>query len=187
MIIDSIRGEYLRYKALAEGAMAQLTDDQLVARDATSDNSIAIICWHISGNLKSRFTDFLTADGEKTWRDRDQEFAPRDVTREALFEKWEDGWRALLDSIATLTDEQLSTTVTIRNQSFLVHDALHRSLAHTVYHVGQIVFVAKAMRGEGWRSLSIPPGKSAEFNARGGAAQSPEAHAEMLRQRGLQR
>ena len=185
MIIDSIRGEYLRYKALAEAAMAQLSEAELIARGADADNSIATICWHVSGNLKSRFTDFLASDGEKPWRDRDQEFVRRDVTRQALLEKWEDGWRALLDALGTLADEQLMATVTIRNQPFLVHDALHRSLAHTVYHVGQIVFAAKAMKGEAWQSLSIPPGKSAEFNARGGGSQSPEAHAEMLRQRGL--
>jgi hypothetical protein len=147
MIIDSIRGEYLRYKTLGEAAMAQLTDAQLLARDADSDNSIAIVCWHISGNLKSRFTDFLASDGEKPWRDRDEEFAPRDVTREALLSKWRDGWQALLDALGALKDDQLFTTVTIRRQPLLVHDALHRSLAHTAYHVGQIVFAAKAMRG----------------------------------------
>jgi hypothetical protein len=187
MIIDSIRGEYRRYKALAEAAMAQLSDRQLVARDSASDNSIAIICWHVSGNLESRFSDFLTADGEKPWRDRDEEFAPRDVTREALLEKWDKGWAVLLSSLDALTDEQLFAPVTIRHHRFFVHDALHRSLAHTVYHVGQIVFLAKAMTGDAWRSLSIPPGQSAEFNATGGGSQSPEAHADMLRQRGLER
>lgn len=183
-IIDSIRGEYQRYRALGEAAMAQLDDAQLVARDAGSDNSIAIIVWHIAGNLKSRFTDFLTSDGEKPWRDRDQEFAPRDVSKAALAEKWNDGWDALATALGTVDDDQLFATITIRNQPMLVHDALHRSLAHAAYHVGQIVYLAKAMKGDAWTSLSIPPGKSAAYNLKAGS-EKPDAQAEMLRQRGL--
>jgi uncharacterized damage-inducible protein DinB len=164
MFIDSIRSEYLRYKALAEGAIAQIDESQLSADGPAGSNSIATICWHVSGNLRSRFTEFLTTDGEKTWRMRDEEFEPRRVSRAELLEKWEQGWTVLLASLAELTDAHLDRTVTIRSQELSVHDALHRSLAHTSYHVGQIVYIAKAFRGDGWTSLSIPPGQSASFN-----------------------
>jgi hypothetical protein len=159
-IIESIRDEFARYKALAEGAIAQLDDAQLSAQGPPGANSIAVICWHVSGNLRSRFTDFLTADGEKPWRQRDEEFEARTVTRDELLRKWEDGWAVLMDALAGLGDGQLHSTVTIRQQPLSVHAALHRSLAHTAYHAGQIVYVAKALRGSGWKFLSIPPGQS---------------------------
>lgn len=123
-----------------------------------------MLCWHISGNLKSRFTDFLTTDGEKPWRDREEEFSARTVGRPELLAKWNDGWQTLLDTLAGLTDDDLKKTITIRQQPMLVHEALHRSLAHTVYHVGQIVFIAKEFRGGAWHYLSIPPGQSAAYN-----------------------
>jgi uncharacterized damage-inducible protein DinB len=163
-IIESIRAEYLRYKALAEAAVGQLSDEDLSASGPSGGNSIAVICWHISGNLRSRFTEFLTTDGEKPWRDRDEEFQARAVTRSELLSKWNQGWDVLLATLAALADEQLQLTVTIRGQPMLVHEALHRSLAHTSYHVGQIVYVAKSRRGKDWTSLSIPPGKSAAYN-----------------------
>jgi uncharacterized damage-inducible protein DinB len=162
--IDSIRAEYLRYKGLAEAAIDQLSDDELSAHDPNGGNSIAVICWHISGNLRSRFTEFLTSDGEKPWRKREEEFRARTVTRAALLAKWNEGWDALLGTLATLTDEQLQLTVTIRGQPLRVHEALHRSLAHLSYHVGQIVYVAKATRGKDWKYLSILPGKSDTVN-----------------------
>jgi uncharacterized damage-inducible protein DinB len=163
-IIDSIRAEYLRYKALAEAAIGQLNDDDLSAQDPNGGNSIAVICWHVSGNLRSRFTEFLTSDGEKPWRNREEEFQGRAVTRAELLSKWNQGWDVLLETLAALTDEQLKLTVTIRGQPLLVHEALHRSLAHTSYHVGQIVYVAKSFRGKDWTFLSIPPGKSDDYN-----------------------
>jgi uncharacterized damage-inducible protein DinB len=162
--VDSIRAEYLRYKGLAEAAIDQLSDDELSAHDPDGGNSIAVICWHLSGNLRSRFTEFLTSDGEKPWRKREEEFRARTVTRAALLAKWNEGWDALLGTLATLTDEQLELTVTIRGQPLLVHEALHRSLAHLSYHVGQIVYIAKATRGKDWKYLSIPPGKSDAVN-----------------------
>ena len=162
-IIESIRAEYLRYKGLAEGAIDQLGNDDLSAPGPNGGNSIATICWHVSGNLKSRFTEFLTSDGEKPWRSRDEEFSARSVTRAALLTKWNEGWKVLLDTLDTLTDEQLDQTVTIRGQPHRVHQALHRSLAHTSYHVGQIVYVAKGMRGKDWKYLSIAPGQSDAF------------------------
>jgi len=158
--IDSIRAEYLRYKGLAEGAIEQLEDDDLSAPGPTGGNSIAVICWHVSGNLRSRFAEFLTSDGEKPWRSRDEEFSARSVTRAALLAKWAEGWNVLLATLDGLTDEQLKETVTIRGEPHPVHQALHRSLAHTSYHVGQIVYIAKAIRGKDWKYLSIPPGKS---------------------------
>jgi hypothetical protein len=163
-IIDSIRGEYLRYKALAEGAIDQLSDAELSAEGPNGGNSIAVICWHMSGNLRSRFTEFLTADGEKPWRQREEEFEPRTVSKPVLLAKWNEGWDVLLDALSALSDDQLQRTVTIRRQPLLVIEALQRSLAHASYHVGQIVYVAKSFRGDGWRYLSIPPGQSDVYN-----------------------
>src|SRR5205085_10382222 len=120
---------------------------------------------HIAGNLKSRFSDFLNSEGEKPWRHRDSEFQPRhDITRSELFEQWDAGWRTLLAALEPLADEDLSRIVTIRGEKFRVHEALHRLLAHTSYHVGQIVYLAKSFRGSEWNYLSIPPGGSEEYN-----------------------
>jgi hypothetical protein len=164
-MIESIRAEYLRYNELAEAAIAQLDDAQLTAQGpGTDNNSIAVICWHISGNLTSRFTDFLTSDGEKPWRRREEEFAPRSATREELLTKWRQGWNVLLATLATLTDEDLQRTVTIRREPLHVHEALNRSLAHLAYHVGQIVYIAKFLRGKDWIFLTIPPGQSDAYN-----------------------
>jgi uncharacterized damage-inducible protein DinB len=163
-IVESIRAEYLRYKALAESAIAQLDDAQLSVDGEGGGNSIAVICWHVSGNLKSRFTDFFTSDGEKPWRRRDEEFQARRVTRAELLEKWESGWAPLLTTLLALSDDQLQGTVTIRRQPLVVHEALHRSLGHTAYHVGQIVYLAKSLRAGAWNYLSIPPGGSDAYN-----------------------
>lgn len=163
-IIESIRAEYIRYKTLAEEAVRQLDDAQLAAHTSDNSNSIATICWHVAGNLKSRFTDFLTSDGEKPWRHREEEFQLRTVTKAELLEKWEDGWAALLGALNGLGDEQLHQDVTIRRQTLQVHEALNRSLAHLACHVGQIVYIAKSLRGSDWNYLSIPPGKSDEYN-----------------------
>ena len=162
--IASIRAEYLRYKALAEAAIAQLGDDDLAAPAPNGGNSIATICWHVSGNLRSRFTEFLTSDGEKPWRNREEEFLARSVTRAEVLGKWNAGWDVLLDTLTTLGDDRLGDTVTIRGQPMLVHEALHRSLAHVCYHVGQIVYAAKMIRGRDWKYLSIAPGMSDAYN-----------------------
>ena len=179
-IIESITGEYQRYKALAEGALGQLTDSELVAAGPNGGNSIATICWHVGGNLRSRFTDFLTTDGEKPWRKRDEEFQARSVSRAELLAHWESGWRALFAALAALDDADLSRSVTIRGQPLRVDEALHRSLAHTSYHVGQVVYAARALRGADWRFLSIPPGQSEAFNAAPGP-QRPAEHAAWVR------
>jgi uncharacterized damage-inducible protein DinB len=161
-IVSSIESEYHRYKLLAEAAVHQLDDAQLVEDGDGAVNSIATLAWHLSENLKSRFTDFLTTDGEKPWRDRESEFHPRRVTKAALLAQWEEGWQVLFATLATLDDGHLARSVTIRGKSLSVPEALHRSLAHVAYHVGQIVFIAKATRGADWEYLSIPPGKSSD-------------------------
>jgi uncharacterized damage-inducible protein DinB len=176
---EAIADEFTRYKALGEAAMAQLGDEELVATASDGGNSIVAIVWHLAGNLESRFTDFRTSDGEKPWRDRDDEFVLRSVTKPELLEKWERGWRALLGALGELSDADLLDTVTIRRQQLRIDQALQRSLAHTAYHIGQIVFLAKQMRSGGWRCLSIPLGGSAAHNARG-ADESAKAHARVL-------
>jgi uncharacterized damage-inducible protein DinB len=164
--VASLEKELRRYKALADGAMAQLDEDDLNRVTAGFNNSIAILVWHISGNLKSRFTDFLKSDGEKPWRARDEEFIARRVDRAELMTKWEEGWSVMLSSLEGLSDEDLNRTVTIRQEPLLAEQALHRALAHAAYHVGQIVYIAKAARGDSWKFMSIPPGKSEEYNRR---------------------
>jgi uncharacterized damage-inducible protein DinB len=180
-IIDSIRGEYLRYKALAEAAIDQLDESDLSTDGANGGNSIAVICWHVAGNLQSRFTDFLTSDGEKPWREREEEFRRRSVTRAELREKWELGWSALIGALDELTDADLNRTITIREKPLRVDEALHRSLAHLSYHVGQIVYLAKSLRGKDWKYLSIPPGQSDTYNKSAGR-DSASAHRASLAQ-----
>jgi hypothetical protein len=179
LIIESITGEYQRYKALAEGALGQLTEAQLVAAGPNGGNSIATICWHVAGNLRSRFTEFLTTDGEKPWRRREEEFQARTVTHAELLVHWEGGWSVLFATLADLSDADLGRTVTIRAQPLRVDQALHRSLSHTSYHVGQVVYAARALRGAAWRFLSIPPGQSEAFNA-APHSQEPSAHVARL-------
>jgi hypothetical protein len=179
-IIQSIAGEYRRYKALAEAALEQVPEVALSQPGPSGGNSLATICWHVSGNLQSRFTDFLTSDGEKPWREREEEFASRQVSRGELLTKWNQGWDALLTTLTHLTDADLTKTIAIRGVPLLVHESLHRSLAHTSYHVGQIVYVAHAIRGQEWRYLSIPPGQSDAYNAKP-TAESAAEHAERLR------
>lgn len=164
MIIESIKSEYLRYKNLAEKAIDQVPEEGLNKVFGDDNNSISVIVAHISGNLKSRFTDFLTTDGEKSWRNRDTEFVEITLTRNELIKKWNDGWNVLLSVLDELTDNDLDKVVTIRNKELSVSDALHRSLAHLSYHVGQIVFIAKMIAGKSWKSLSIPRGGSEKYN-----------------------
>ena len=163
-VVDGFLTEFLKYKVLAEKALAQLDGPELSLTPPGGGNSIAVICWHVAGNLRSRFTDFLTSDGEKPWRQRDEEFEPRQVTQAELLEKWEGGWAVLLGALDSLTDDNLSDTITIRNEKMTVLTALFRSLAHTSAHVGQIVYAAKALKAADWKYLSIPPGQSEQFN-----------------------
>jgi len=165
-VLLTLRAEYSRYRALAEAAIAQLTDAELNASSNPDENSIVMICWHISGNLRSRFTDFLTTDGEKPWRHRDEEFDARQVSRDDLLAKWRQGWDVLFDAMDSLSEADLERTVAIRAEPLSVQEALLRSVTHVSYHVGQIVYLAKRMCGNRWQSLTIPRGQSEAFNAR---------------------
>ena len=154
------------YKKLAERAMEQVSDEQLFAVLDGEMNSIAVIVKHMTGNMRSRWTDFLTSDGEKPGRDRDAEFSNPPATREALLELWEDGWQCVLGTLESLSDADLGRTITIRGEPHSVMQAINRQVAHYSYHCGQIVFLAKHFASDHWRTLSVPLGKSAEFNQR---------------------
>jgi uncharacterized damage-inducible protein DinB len=154
------------YKALGEGAIRQVSDDQLVAVLDSEMNSIALTIKHMAGNMRSRWTDFLTTDGEKPDRNRDTEFIDPPSNREALLETWERGWRQLFAAIESLSDDDLARTVEIRGEPHSVMQAVNRQIAHYSYHVGQIVFLAKHLRHTDWQALSVPRGQSADFNRR---------------------
>jgi hypothetical protein len=158
--------EFKRLKALADGAISQITPEQFFATESDGDNSVAVIVKHVGGNSLSRWTEFLTSDGEKPNRNRDSEFEiMAGDTREVLMSRWESGWAALFSALEPLTDSDLVKEVTIRGESLSVMQAINRQLTHYAYHVGQIVYVAKHYAGDSWRSLSVPKGKSADFNA----------------------
>jgi hypothetical protein len=162
----AVRREFQRYKNLADRALAQVDDAGFTATLDPGSNSLAIIVKHVAGNLRSRWRDFLTSDGEKPDRRRDGEFIlePGD-TRDSLMARWEEGWRLLLDTIDALGAGDLTRTVYIRAEPHRVIDAIERQVAHYATHVGQIVFLAKHLSGDRWQSLSIPPGQSDAFNA----------------------
>jgi hypothetical protein len=162
------------YKKLAERAMDQLTDDQLFATLDGEANSIAIIVKHMSGNMLSRWTDFLTTDGEKPNRNRDAEFEAPPATRAALLATWGAGWACLFSALQPLTDADLARTVTIRGEVHSVLQAINRQLAHYPHHVGQIVLLAKHFAHDHWQSLSVPRKGSAEFNRRVAAGEASQ-------------
>lgn len=163
-LLRSARKEFEHSKKLAERAIAQLDEDLLFRRPAPGANSVAILMRHIAGNLASRFTDFLTTDGEKPWRDREGEFADPPADRAALLAEWEEGWCVLFDVLEELRAGDLVRTVTIRGEPHTVIRALDRQVAHYGYHVGQIVLLARLLRGDAWEWLSVPPGGSAAYN-----------------------
>jgi hypothetical protein len=163
--IQLVAREFKRLKALGDGAISQVSSEHFFAIPAPGDNSIAVIVKHVGGNLISRWTDFLTSDGEKPGRDRDTEFQIlADDTQERLLANWEKGWGTLFSALEPLSDADLHRTITIRGEPLTVLQAINRQLTHYAYHVGQIVFVAKHYAGKSWRGLSIPLGASAEFN-----------------------
>ena len=171
MTTDSFRDAYLHdiarafrnYKSLGERAMAQVSDENLHAVVDPDANSIAILVKHVGGNLRSRFTDFLSSDGEKPNRDRDDEFEMAEQAgRVEVMDWWDAGWSAALGAIDALTPDDLDRTIHIRGEAFLVVEALSRSVTHTAYHVGQIVMMAKHLAGPHWATLSIPKGRSKE-------------------------
>ena len=162
--MNSFVGEYLRYYDLLHKSLEQIQDDEFFQVLALSINSVAIIQKHLAGNLRSRFSDFLTSDGEKPWRNRDSEFELEGMSRKEIETYFEESWQILADNVWQLTEEDMEKQVTIRGVGFSVREALTRSLAHFSYHVGEIVFIARYFRGKDWQYLSVAPGKSAEYN-----------------------
>jgi len=162
------------YKKLAERAMSQVTDEQLFSALDEESNSIAIVVKHMAGNMRSRWTDFLTSDGEKPDRDRDSEFVDPPRTREALLGIWEESWRRVFQALEPLSDADLGRTVTIRGEAHSVMQAVNRQMAHYAYHVGQIVMLAKHFAHDHWQTLSVPRNRSAEFNRRVGAGEASQ-------------
>jgi hypothetical protein len=162
---EEVRRSFRGYKRMADGGMAQLSDQDFFRAPDRESNSVALIVKHVAGNLRSRWTDFLTTDGEKPDRNRDQEFILVEAdTRPDLMRRWEESFQIVLDNIGSFTGEDFGRTVTIRGEPHTILQAMNRSLMHTAYHVGQILFLGKHLRGAEWTSLSIPKGKSAEFN-----------------------
>ncbi len=164
-LIVEIEKRFRQNKELAEAALAQVSDEDLFRTIDPETNSLAVLIQHMGGNLRSRFTDFLTTDGEKPDRHRDAEFeVAAGTTREQLMARWELGWGRLFDTLAALSAADLSRTVAIRHEPHTVVEALARSLAHQAYHTGQIVMLAKHYVSAHWRTLSVPRGKTEEFN-----------------------
>jgi hypothetical protein len=163
--LESAKKQFLYYKTLGEKAMDQLEPEQLFVSINENTNSIATIVKHLSGNMLSRWTDFLTSDGEKEWRNRDAEFEETIKTKEELLTIWNQGWDCFLDALKGLQTEQLSQIIYIRNEGHTVIEAINRQLAHYPYHVGQIVFYAKMLKNSEWTSLSIPKNKSNSYNS----------------------
>ncbi len=154
--------------------MAQVSDEQLVATLDDGMNSIAQIVKHMAGNMRSRWTEFLTTDGEKPDRDRDSEFVAPPATRGELMDSWEHGWQILFAALEPLSDFDLGRTVTIRGEAHSVMQAINRQIAHYAFHVGQIVFLAKHLAGTNWKALTVPKGKSAEFNRKVAAREASQ-------------
>lgn len=152
------------YKELGDKTFAQLNDNDFHYQPNEASNSIAIIIQHMAGNMLSRWTDFLTSDGEKDWRNRDIEFEEQHLNKEQLIAFWEKGWACCLGAISSLKEEDLLKTIYIRSEGLLVVDAINRQLAHYPYHVGQIVYIGRMIKNEGWQNLSIPKGNSEQFN-----------------------
>ena len=166
VLLTSYRKQFAYYRHLGERTLAQLSDEELFRDDAAGSNSVAVIVKHLAGNMASRWTNFLTEDGEKPWRQRDEEFVADFPDRAALEAAWAAGWATLEHTLAGLEPAQLATIVYIRNEGHTVAEACNRQLAHYAYHVGQIVLLGKRLRGTEWRSLSIPKGASRAFNER---------------------
>jgi uncharacterized damage-inducible protein DinB len=160
--LDEVQRQFRGHKRLAEGALAQLSDEEFFrAPSDPESNSIAIVVKHMAGNMRSRFTDFLTTDGEKPWRHRDTEFElAAGTTRAQMMEFWESGWKTVLEAVGALAPADLVRTVTVRGESYTALQAINRQLAHYAHHTGQILFWAKHLKGAAWKSLSIPRGMS---------------------------
>lgn len=164
LFLQSVETRLRKDKALADAAMAQCTFEQLRAEPWPDQNSVAVIVKHLAGNMRSRFTDYLTTDGEKPWRNRDDEFVDDIASKEDLLARWEAGWACCFAAIAALTPADLARTVTVRGEPMGVMDSLHRHMTHAGYHIGQIVALCRKEVGPAWRTLTIARGGSAQFN-----------------------
>ena len=173
--LEEIRRQLHGYKRLADGALTQISEEEFFRELDPEANSIAIVVKHMAGNMRSRFTDFLTTDGEKPDRNRDQEFEVGMADRAAFLKAWEQGWKAVSDTVDALKPEDVERMVTIRSEPLSVLQALNRALAHLAYHVGQIVYLAKYFRSEKWTTLSVPRGKTEEFNTKMREKHEPKA------------
>jgi hypothetical protein len=163
--LDEIRRQFRGHKRLAEGALSQLKDQELFIALDSESNSIAILIKHLAGNMRSRFTDFLTTDGEKPNRNRDQEFEMDAANRAEVMRWWEEGWACVFAALDALGPEDVMRTVAVRGEPHTVVQAINRQVAHYAYHVGQIVFLSKHFRSSEWKTLSVPRGRSKDFNA----------------------
>ena len=164
LFLDSAIKRFKEYKTLGEKTFSQLKDEEMHFQPNESSNSIAVIIQHMHGNMLSRWTNFLTEDGEKEWRKRDDEFEVHSFSKQQLIDQWNEGWKALLQSLESLTTNDLSKTITIRSQPLDVVDAINRQLAHYGYHVGQIAYLGRWIRQGEWKSLSIPKNQSNAYN-----------------------
>jgi len=162
--LNSVRKQFEYYKSLGEKTIDQLNEKDLFWQYNEESNSIAITVNHLWGNMKSRWTDFLTTDGEKEWRNRDLEFESIIKSKVELISKWNDAWNCLFEALASINNENFDTKVYIRNQEHSIIEAINRQLAHYSYHIGQIVYIGKMIKGSEWKSLTIPKGKSTQFN-----------------------
>ena len=163
--LDSAKRQFTMYKQLGEKAMAQMGEDDLNWHANDDSNSVITIVKHMWGNMMSRWTDFLTTDGEKPWRHRDAEFEQDVLDRQSMMKKWDEGWQCLFAALGSITDDDLEKIIYIRNEGHTILEAINRQIAHYSYHVGQIVYIAKLMSKQEWKSLSIPRNKSSEYNA----------------------
>ncbi len=173
--LNSARKEFTYYKSLGDKTFAQLKDEQLFLSIGNESNSIAIIVKHMWGNMRSRWTDFLTTDGEKSWRNRDSEFEDSIQTRKELLDKWEEGWECVFNALDSINPEDYQKKILIRNMEHTLPEAINRQIAHYAYHVGQITFIGKAL-ADNWKALSIPKGKSQEYNEKKFSQQTKQEH-----------
>ncbi|WP_054851182.1 DUF1572 family protein [Olleya sp. ITB9] len=164
--ITSVIKQFNYYKTAGDKTLQQLSFSEMNWKSHSNSNSVSIIVKHIVGNMLSRWTNFLTEDGEKTWRQREQEFEATYTTKEQLLADWDKGWTCLFNAITPLNNQDLDRTVYIRNESHLVAEAIFRQLGHYSYHIGQIAHIGKLIKNETWQSLSIPKGQSSQFNAK---------------------
>jgi hypothetical protein len=164
LFLESVIKRFKEYKALGDKTFEQLNEADMLFQSNEASNSIAVIIQHLHGNMLSRWTGFLTEDGEKEWRNRDEEFEAHNFSKQQLLDRWNEGWKVFLDALESLKEEDLLKTITIRTQPLTVVDAINRQMGHYGYHVGQIVYIAKWIKSNEWKSLSIPKGTSQQFN-----------------------